>query len=299
MHLAYHDAQFADLYEQTMYNALVGAVDLAGLHMYYTNPLDANATRPAWQNCPCCVGNISRTVLMLPTWMYSKGDGEIYVNLFAGSRVTVEGIAGTSVQMIQTGDYPWKGKVSIVVNPAAMKQFTIKVRVPTRDVSSLYTATPAADGITSLTVNGLPVKLQIENGYAVLKRLWKGGDRIDMVLPMEPQRVHGSEKVAATMNKVALRYGPLVYNIENVDQDITKNLDPASKLAVEWREGLLGGVNVITGTFADGTPMTAIPNYARYNRNAPAPPRPAPAPADPGQRPAPPPPTSIVWVNET
>ena len=30
LHLAYHDAQYADLYEQTLYNALFGAMDLDG-----------------------------------------------------------------------------------------------------------------------------------------------------------------------------------------------------------------------------------------------------------------------------
>jgi len=58
---------------------------------------------------------------MLPTWMYSKGDGGIHVNLFAGSAVTVDGVAGTTVELIQTTDYPWKGKVSIAVNPAATR----------------------------------------------------------------------------------------------------------------------------------------------------------------------------------
>jgi uncharacterized protein len=60
-------------------------------------------------------------------------------------------------------------------------------------------------------------------------------------------------------------------------------------------------VTVITGAFADGTPLMAIPNYARYNRNPPAPPY-VPPPATPGQtpapRPGPPPPESLVWMRE-
>ena len=39
LNLAYHDAQYADLYEQTMYNALLGGVDLDGKNFCYTNPL--------------------------------------------------------------------------------------------------------------------------------------------------------------------------------------------------------------------------------------------------------------------
>ena len=95
MHLAYHDAMFADLYEQTMYNALFGGLDLEGKNFYYDNPLDANRARYPWHTCPCCVGNLSRTMLMLPTWMYSKDAGGLYVNLFAGSAMAIDGVAGT------------------------------------------------------------------------------------------------------------------------------------------------------------------------------------------------------------
>jgi hypothetical protein len=307
LHLAYHDAQYADLYEQTMYNALVGSLDLEGKNFYYDNPLDARVARYPWHTCPCCVGNISRTVLMMPTWMYSKGEDGIYVNLFVGSKVTVEGVAGTNVEMVQTTDYPWNGTVSITVNPATSKNFAIRIRVPNRDVSSLYTTTPVANGITSIAVNGKRVTPAIANGYAAIARTWKASDTIELDLPMVAQRVRAIDKIAATKDKVALRYGPLVYNIEQVDQDITTPLDPAAPLTTEFRKDLLGGVTVIKGTLAGGAPMMAVPNFVRYNRNPPPPPRPDPPPAaatpppagaPPAPRPAPPPATSIVWMRE-
>jgi hypothetical protein len=127
---------------------------------------------------------------------------------------------------------------------------------------------------------------------------------------MAVQRVHASDKIEATKGKVALRYGPMVYNIEKIDQEITKPLAAGSKLAVEFRKDLLGGVPVITGQFADGSPLLAIPNFVRMNRNPPTPPRPPQPPTAPtppvagappaaaAPRPAPPPPTSIVWIDE-
>jgi DUF1680 family protein len=72
--------------------------------------------------------------------------------------------------------------------------------------------------------------------------------------------------VAADVGRVALRYGPLVYNIESVDQDVGLALGPSSALSTEWKADLLGGVMVIKGTFTNGAAMTAIPNYARNNR---------------------------------
>src|SRR5260221_2655771 len=286
-----------------MYNALFGALDLEGKNFFYTNPLDANAQRTPWHVCPCCVGNIARTLLMLPTWMYSKGLDGIYVNLFAGSRVRFENVAGTDVEMVQATDYPWNGKIAITVNPAAPGSFGVRIRVPDRDVSSLYTASPAAGGLTRIAVNGTAVKPEMTNGYASISRAWTKGDRIELTLPMPVQRVRASDKIAAVKGKVALRVGPLLYNIEQVDQDITGALDPSAPLTTEWRGDLLGGVTVIKGRFANGAPMTAIPNFARYNRNPPGPPyvpppptpRPAPgtAAAPPPPRPAAPPATSL------
>ena len=318
LHLAYHHAQYADLYEQTLYNALFGAMDLDGTVFYYTNPLDANQQRARWHNCPCCVGNIARTLLMLPTWMYSKSADALYVNLFAGSRVGVGELAGTDVEVVQATEYPWDGLVRLTLNPAAPARFAVRIRSPKRDVSSLYRATPAADGISRLTVNGAEARATEASGYIDIVREWKRGDTIEFTLPLPIQRVYGSDRIVAGGNrpspvkgKVALRLGPLVYNIEQVDQDISGVLPPDAALASEWRPGLLKGVRVITGRFADGTPMLAIPNYARYNRNPPAPPpappvsaptpaaaAPAPAGAAPAPRPAPPPPTSIVWIRE-
>jgi len=302
MNLLYRDATYADLYEETLYNGLLGSLDHEGRNFYYDNPLDANVPRYPWHSCPCCVGNISRTLLMLPTWMYARSADGIYVNLFIGSTVTVENVAGTDVQLVQATDYPWNGKVSITVNPKTSKRFAIRIRVPNRNVSALYKGTPESGGIASVAVNGSVMKPAIEHGYAVIARTWKAGDRIDFTLPLQVQRVRANEKIAADKDRVALRYGPLVYNIEQVDQDIAKALGPSSALRAEWNANLLGGVMVIRGTFADGSPLMAIPNHARYNRNPPLPP-PPPAPAPPpgggrAARPAPPPPTSIVWIRE-
>ena len=266
MHRIHHEAKYADLYEETIYNAILGSVDLEGKNFFYTNGLDSGGTRYPWHVCPCCVGNIPRTLLMLPTWMYTMGEDGIRVNLFAGSSVDVGSIAGTPVKLVQTTDYPWSGKVSIAVQPAEAREFTVRIRVPDRATSDLYRSTPIVAGLKSLTVNGTAMTPVMEQGYAVIRRQWKAGDRIELELPLEVQRVKCSEKVRANLGRVALRRGPVVYNIESADQNIDQVLAPDAPLTTEWRPELLGGVMVIKGTFANGSPMIAIPNYARLNR---------------------------------
>ena len=76
------------------------------------------------------------------------------------------------------------------------------------------------------------------------------------------------EHVAADRGRIALRCGPLIYNVESADQP-NLNLAPDTKsLATEWRGDLLGGVMAIKGKWSDGSPLLAIPNYARENRGS-------------------------------
>ena len=268
LNLAYHDAKYADLYEQTMYNALLGGVALDGKSYCYTNPL-INTERAMWHVCPCCVGNLSRTLLMIPTWTYVKDKSGLYINMFVGSRIQVGQVNGTNVEIVQKTEYPWKGTISITVNPEQTKTFSVYVRIPDRTTSKLYTDTPKVKGVNRFAVNGQQLTPKIQKGYAVVTREWKAGDRIELELPMVPQRVVADPRIKANTGLVALKYGPLVYNVETTDD---KNIDRklgTAPLRTRWRPDLLGGVITIDGQWADGSEFVAIPNYARMNRVGP------------------------------
>ena len=129
-------------------------------------------------------------------------------------------------------------------------------------------------------VNGKEQAPDIQKGYAVVTRQWKPGDRIELELPMEPQRAIADDRIKADLGSTALKYGPLVYNVETVDN---KRIDQGLgdlPLRTEWRKNLLGGVMAICGSWEDGSPMLAIPNYARMNRIGPPPAYPGEAEAD-------------------
>ncbi|WP_237722118.1 glycoside hydrolase family 127 protein [Sediminibacterium roseum] len=303
MNLAYHDAKYVDNYEETMYNALLGSLDLEGKNFYYTNPLSSSQPRDPWHVCPCCVGNIPRTLLMIPTWTYVTGDKALYVNLFIGSTINVERVAGTDVQMIQKTNYPWNGNVAITVNPKASKEFTLYVRVPNRTTSALYRPDKEVKGLKWIKVNGKTVTPTIDKGYAMIKRTWKAGDKVEFEMPMEVQKFTADERIEANKDRVALRYGPLVYNVEKADkQDIEKEIGKAP-LTTEWKDDLLRGIMVIKGQWADGTPLVAIPNYARNNRIEQAPVTEPAKTTTPTQAAEPPQRitrtvSSVVWIKE-
>ena len=268
LNLMWRDSRYADLAEETLYNALLGSIDLQGKNFYYDNALDSRGRRYDWHACPCCVGNIPRTLLMLPTWMYARSEDGIVISQFVGSTVTVENVAGTNVELVQVTDYPWSGKVTITVKPAVEQNFCVRIRVPNRSVSELYTSIPEANGIVSLALNGSSITPKTEQGYVRIERTWKAGDTIEVELPMKVQRIKGIDQVAATRGRVALQYGPMIYCAERADQELNKVLSPDAVLTTEWKPDLLEGILVIKGAWADGSSLMAIPYYVRDNRNA-------------------------------
>jgi len=290
MNLAYHDARYADLYEETIYNALLGSLSLDGKDFYYTNALSSSQGRYQWHVCPCCVGNIPRTLLMMPTWTYVRGDAGLYVNMYVGSTMRVEKVAGTDLTMTQQTNYPWDGHITLTVDPKQPvgKPFTIYLRIPNRTTSALYTPVPEVKGYKSISVNGESLTPAIDKGYVAIHRIWKKGDKIVLDLPMAIQEVTADEKIEADRGRIALRYGPLLYNVETADhQDINQSIG-TSPLSLEWDGDLLHGIMAIKGAWSDGTPLLAIPNYTRLNR---ADPTPYPQYTERA-------PTSIVWIKK-
>jgi uncharacterized protein len=95
----------------------------------------------------------------------------IYVNLFIGSTVKIDGVAGTDVQLVQITDHPRSGDVAIVVNPAEENRFSIHVRAPNRRRQRPVHAQPASDGITlDLGERFADRAADVVNGYAVITR---------------------------------------------------------------------------------------------------------------------------------
>jgi uncharacterized protein len=264
LNMAYQDAKFADEMENVLYNEILGSVDDQANNIAYPNPLSGGGRAP-WTGVPCCYGNFARTVLELPTWTYLRSSNSIYLNLFIGSTMTISNVAGATVQMVQTTDYPWTNTDRITVNPSIPATFTLYIREPNRTISALYTPTPAISGLSSILLNGSPVSFTTTNGYAAITRTWTAGDHVDIVLPMAVQRIKAVNNIAADQGKVALQYGPLIYNIESADQATGLVLNPTAPLSVQYTN-ILGGFLKITGTWTNGVPLIAIPNYSRLNR---------------------------------
>ncbi|MCX7817682.1 MAG: glycoside hydrolase family 127 protein [Kiritimatiellae bacterium] len=257
------DARHADVLERILYNGVLCGVSLRGDRFFYPNPLASDGRggfnhgrpeRQPWFGCSCCPVNIARAIPQVGGWMYSVGEGRVYVHLFEAGVATAD-VAGVRVELRQATRYPWAGEVAIDVRPERPARFELMVRIPGwakgRPVpSDLYTdVTPPTDA-PQLSLNGEPVDLQrLERGYARLSKVWNVGDRVELRLPMLPRRVRSHPAVSNNAGHVALERGPIVYCIEGADHPggRVRNLwlPEDAPLSAEERPELLGGVVVI------------------------------------------------------
>src|SRR5262249_58153468 len=93
----------------------------------------------------------------------------------------------------------------------------------------------------------------LHDGYARLARTWCNGDRIELDLPQPVERVYAHPAVAENIGRVALRRGPLVYCLEQADNQVplhTLGLRRGSSVTAEYDPHLLGGVVKLHGRAA-------------------------------------------------
>lgn len=254
--LLHADAKYIDVMERTLYNGLISGVSLDGKSFFYPNPLESAGQhkRSPWFGVACCPGNITRFLPSVPGYVYAERGDALYVNLFIGSTADIKMDNGRTVKMIQETRYPWDGNVKMTVNPDRSSNLTINVRIPgwARNEpvpSDLYRFLDKVNEPVVLKVNGKPVPVKLDKGYASVTRKWKRGDVIELNLPMPVRRVLANEQVQADRGRIALQHGPLVYAAEWPDNPggRVRNLvlPDGAKLTAEFRPDLLNGVEVI------------------------------------------------------
>jgi hypothetical protein len=122
----------------------------------------------------------------------------------------------------------------------------------------------------------------MEHGYAVISKKWKKGDKVEVNLPMDVQRVIANTNLPEDSGKIALQRGPLMYCAEWKDNDGKASniiIPQNTAFTTQYQSALLNGVTVLTADVkavniaGDGQnistqnqTLTAIPYYAWANR---------------------------------
>lgn len=291
MFLLHGDSKYIDVLERSLYNGVLSGIDLSGDKFFYPNPLEVGKTgqeRSPWFDCSCCPSNLARFIPSVSGYMYATDDKSVYVNLFAESSAEIPW-QGKTVLLEQKTQYPWKGNVSVAIDPQDALDFSLKIRIPgwvfgQPVPSSLYSFTDPASQPTEIKINGKPWGFEMQKGYAVIRNDWKKGDRIDIIFPMQPRIVKANARVEADKDRLSVEYGPLVYCAEFADNDgYVSNRSITEKTAFwpVYYENLFGGIVKLKGetTVYEAEPgskeiksesgeLTLIPYYLRSHRGA-------------------------------
>ncbi len=257
MFLMTGDAHYIDVLERSLYNNVLSGVSLSGDRFFYPNPLESNGQhqRSEWFGCACCPSNVSRFIPSMPSYIYAQQENNLYVNLFISGSTTFETSKG-KLKLIQESEMPWSGKTVLKVEPERKALATLLVRIPgwagEKPVpGDLYSFADKLSSAPVFRINGETVVPVVENGYAVLSKKWEQGDEVEVVFPYEIRKINANQKVKENIGKVALQLGPLVYCAEWADfEDADLNqlvLPEKSLLSYSYQNGILGGMNVISG----------------------------------------------------
>ncbi len=281
--LAHGDARYMDVAERVLYNGFLVGVGLSGDRFFYVNPLLSDgrwkfnhglSERFPWTGCACCPVNVVRYLPVIPGLTYATEDDQLYVNLFIDGTAKVD-LAETTIQLRQETRYPWDGKVKLAVDPRKPTTFALKVRIPgwvrNQPVpSDLYRYKDNEKPAVKLAVNGKAVAIELDKGYAVIRRQWSKGDVIMLDMDMPVRRVVSHSKVKGNAGRFAVERGPIVYCAEGADNDgkvLRKVPGPNVSFKLLQKPDLLGGIVQIEMTpRKKGDPLTLIPYYAWCHR---------------------------------
>ena len=248
MLLATGEARYAEVFERVLYNGFLAGVSLDGERFFYVNPLQVRPDstvgpegRQEWFSCACCPPNVMRTLSSLTHYLAtSDGDG-LQVHQYAAGAILVPaaGDRGPMGVEVATG-YPFEGRIQLTVPAECAGEWTLSLRVPSW-----------ARGAARLEVDSAAVPVQEAEGYLRLRRRWRGGESVSLDLPLDARLTVADPRVDAVRGCAAVERGPLVYCVEQHDQqapvDQVLLLGPASE----------AGPIEIAGTPVPGLALTA------------------------------------------
>ncbi|MEM4461528.1 MAG: glycoside hydrolase family 127 protein [Candidatus Bathyarchaeia archaeon] len=203
------DACYTDIMELALYNAILSGISLDGRSYFYVNPLADRGRhrRQDWFTCACCPPNIARLIASIPGYIYSKSVDGLWVNLYIQSTVSTNLECGR-VRLKQVTDYPWDGRVKLIVEPEREDEFSVYIRIPgwCRNFS------------VEVDRERIDAKVRPPS-YLEVRRVWRYGDYISLYMDMPVELMVSHPWVTENSSRVSIVRGPLVYCVEQVDNE--------------------------------------------------------------------------------
>ena len=245
------DSRYGDSMERVMYNTVLGALPLQadGSNFYYSDyNFDARRVykKARWA---CCAGTLPQVAADYRINLYLRGPQSVYVNLYVPSTLRWEE-DGAQLSLTQTGDYPYDGKVVFFLAASKPADVTLHFRIPAW--------APRAQ----IRVNGQAQPAPVPGRFAAVRRLWRSGDVVELLLAL-PMRLEPIDP--RHPDTAAVVRGPLVLMAvkPNIDAPVpvlsrSELLSAGRAGAKEWRADAAEGPIILTPFTALGArPYTA------------------------------------------
>jgi hypothetical protein len=187
---------YFDYYERAHLNHILAHQNPRTGMFAYMVPLMSGTAREfssEFNDFWCCVGSGMESHAKHGESIYwHDGADHLIVNLFIPSTLDWRA-RGAKFELASA--YPNAGEIRFsVAQIAAPSELSISLRIPQ------WCPNP------SLRLNGKKAKINLQNGYAVIRRKWKTGDYLALELPMKPRL----EATPDDPKMVALLQGPMV-----------------------------------------------------------------------------------------
>ena len=194
--------EYADYYETTLRNAIMGAVKTESGAASYFTPMATGYYKTFGEEEPeknmfwCCTGSGMENFTKLGDSIYFRANDTLLVNQYVASKVTWE---EKNLVLTQKSDVTKSEEISFVLNALHDKEIS--------DVAIALRIPDWMHGEATIYVNGAEKMTAAGNSeYVLLERNWGDGDVIMAKYPMSVESVGLLDQDAV----FAFRYGPTV-----------------------------------------------------------------------------------------
>ena len=243
-------AKYYDVVEKALYNTVLSGIAQDGRSFFYVNPLEVwpdnciprtskehvKPVRQKWFGVACCPPNIARTLASLGEYIYLADEDAIWINLFISSKVRTI-IQGQEVEIEMGTRFPNDGQIRVSVNGPVGVRGKIYIRIP--EYVREYKVCVDGEVLDSKVNQDGYYELEIEMSHKVISLDFK----------MKPRIIRANPLVKENVGKVSIMKGPLVYCMEEMDNESNLPayfLDTEAELNEHFDTALLGGTNVIS-----------------------------------------------------
>ena len=211
------EEKYVNEIEKSLYNIAIANQDGADGIRYFAW-IDKYKQKSGLVHCCCGVG--TRLYGMLPEFLYSVNNDELYVDIYNASEFDWERSAGIVHVKTET-DMPYNGKISIKIESQESQSFNLRLRIPAW-----------ADGETSVIVDGKDIYTGTPGSYLSIKKDWGGKHTVDFTLKFAwvqtlykgADQIHDIRSEPPIYYKrYALEYGPLLMAFTGKNHNIKFN----------------------------------------------------------------------------